>query len=516
MITGIIQPIDKLNRAIRLREPIGIYNILYPSQKRFVLDLSQPTTIYIASPKVGKTQGALLFMFGVVTGQIPAKMIPLNDTPDNSEYILEFLLKGENIYWFGAYHSTAMDALSRFQKLIIPYKNHNLLKWKKSSKEFEHIHFTEIDVKVFFVSGVNPNSVYGREASIIFIDEASRYTPDFYAMAFSIISKTNGRCIMFGNYYGENNQMQQMANDSQRVTVHQMTAQDGVNEGILSLARLEQIRQTMDLADFERLYYLKQDKSNSKRFFSLFDEETHTKEITYSHDYLIKRSINNELWLSFDFGVTMCGCIIAIYNKNSNTLEVIDEVISKGKGLIHCLNDLILKYKNIFQKRKVFITGDVTGNTGKATNPQITDYRIIAKAFREHNLRKPTFKVPSGADTNKIYRERLNVIFGATGTETKHPIHCYINKECKLLIRDLNFVECTIERKTTSEKINLTKTGKNSISKNVKNDDLTHLGDMFKYLCTVVFRKFNFGLFLEHLNLHDLKQMKPKEFKEVE
>ncbi len=516
MITGIIETVEQSNKAIRLSEPIGIYNILYPSQKRFILDVSQPTTIYIASPKVGKTQGALLYMFGVVCGMLPAKMIPVNETEDNTEYILEFLLKGENIYWFGAYHSTAMDALSRFQKLLIPYKNHPLLKWKKSSKEFEHIHFTEIDVKVFFASGVNPNSVYGREASIIFIDEASRYSSDFYAMAFSIISKTKGRCIMFGNYYGENNPMQQMANDSERVTVHQMTAQDGINEGILSLARLEQIRQTMDLADFERLYYLKQDKSNSKRFFSLFDEEQHTKDIEYRDSYLQVNNNSRELWLSFDFGVTLCGCIVAVYHKQTNTLEIIDEIVSKGKGLLHCLNELILKYKPIFKSRTVRITGDVTGNTGKTIDPNRTDYKIIKKAFREHGLRTPKFKVPSSADTNKIYRERCNVIFGATGTDTQNPIHCYINSSCKLLIQDLNFVECTIERKTTSEVIKQTKTGKNSISKNLKNDDLTHLGDMFKYLCTVVFWKFNFGLFLEHLNIHDLKMMKPKGLKEVE
>ena len=84
-----------------------------------------------------------------------------------------------------------------------------------------------------------------------------------------------------------------------------------------------------------------------------------------------------------------------------------------------------------------------------------------------------------------------------------------------MLIRDLNFVECEVIRTDRGETIKQIKVGKNSLSKNVKNDDLTHLGDMCKYLCTIVFRKFNFGIFLEHLNVHDTKMMQPKELKDV-
>lgn len=180
---------------------------------------------------------------------------------------------------------------------------------------------------------------------------------------------------------------------------------------------------------------------------------------------------NQDICLSFDFNVDPMTCIVAQINydkhfKEESTVHILKEYRIPNSDTYAMCEEIKadwLEYNPYF-----LVTGDASGkNRMSGTQGAINHYEIIQNELDISFKQLQLLNINPGISESRTF---CNSILKSAKVS--------IDPSCEYLIKDLRFIETA---KDKDGKLTIKKTGVNKYA-SMNNEDMTHLGDTFRYL----------------------------------
>lgn len=204
---------------------------LYPLQRQAIF--SSARYVYIeASTKSGKTLGCMQW---IVEG-----------ASQNGN--------GANCWWVAPVFKQSKIAFLRTKRGLLPFKKYGF-KFRDGDLKIE---FPNEGV-ISYLSGDNPDNLYGDDVVRGVIDEASRVKKESYYAVRSTLTATGGPLRLIGNVKGRNNYFYQLcrlaeSGELKNAEYYKLTAYDAAKAGVIQLSEIEDARKTLPEEVFNELY----------------------------------------------------------------------------------------------------------------------------------------------------------------------------------------------------------------------------------------------------------------------
>ena len=200
---------------------------LYPLQSQALFDPKRYSLIE-ASTKSGKTTGALIWLTEqAMRGQA-----------------------GQNFWWVAPVFKQAKIAFRRM-KAALPRAHY--------TKNETELTITLLNgAVIWFMSGENPDTLYGEDVYAAVIDEASRLKEPSWHAVRSTLTATRGPVRIIGNVKGKKNWFYRLCRLAQSGTpdmgYHKITAYDAVDAKVLAAEEIEDAKTLLPEEVFNELY----------------------------------------------------------------------------------------------------------------------------------------------------------------------------------------------------------------------------------------------------------------------
>ena len=316
----------------------------YQKQREF-MDCKERFTIIEASTKSGKTAGCLVWLFEqAVNG------------------------KAGDVYWWLA--PVLANSRVAFERMCHFISNRDFFRVNQSRMTIT----LSTGAVIFFKSADNPGRLYGEDVKAVVIDEATRMKEAAWPAVVSTLTKTKGRVKIIGNVSGIHNWAYNLARKAEAGELKdwayfKISADDAIAAKVFDNEDLEAAKQTVEIGEFNQLYYNIPNENNSNRFCYAFNENLHVGE----------RGVNYTLplILSFDFNRNpICCAAIQFYEKQI----WVHEVIKLHNSDIYKLCEVI---KTKFRRAHFIVTGDASGQGNWAmVHDGWNYYQIIEKELK--------------------------------------------------------------------------------------------------------------------------------------
>lgn len=323
--------------------------------------------------------------------------------------------RGRNYWWVAPINSQAEIAYGRLKRFIQP---RGIFTSNDTNKYIKLINGSI----VWFKSAEHPDSLYGEDVGAVVIDESTRVREEAWWAIRSTLTATKGPAKIIGNVKGVDNWAYKMSHKAERgelpdCAYFMFTAWDAVDAGILDRKEVEDARRMYPEDVFEELYECKPRNPVDSPWIYEFNEG--------QLDASIKADRKRHLYLSFDFNVDPCTCLVAQHTPDF--IHILDEIVIRNANIWDVCNQIKAKYPNY----AYLVCGDSTGRARSAlSRGKQNYYQIIEKELR---LNKTAIKIannPSPQDNRVL----CNAIL-------KNHRNLKIHPECKELIEDFRRVE---------------------------------------------------------------------------
>jgi len=397
---------------------------LYPKQRQMVDDPARITCIE-ASTKAGKTTACLVWLYEQARRG-----------------------RAQDQFWWVAPVKAQAKLVYRRLKRFIRQKH----QFTASETELT-ITLAARGQRIVFLSGFQPDNLYGDDVQAAVIDEASRLKREAYVAVRSTLTRTQGRLKIIGNVQGRSNWFYQLCRQVEdcrlpNASYHRLTIDDAVVGGIISPDEVEAARLTLSHAEFRQLYYAEAFDNVNNPFAYAFERQRHVVPAA-----TLRPDAAQPLYLSFDFNADPLVCIVAQHSPpgaEAPFLHILHEYHLPGSNL----HELCTRIRTDWPGYTYYITGDASG-AGRSHHSGATSYDILRKGL---HLYRGQVRVPRANPPHYISRTHTNSLL------THHP-SLKISAACRFLIEDLQFVEVDAEGR---------------IDKHT-NPQRTHLLDAFRY-----------------------------------
>lgn len=186
-------------------------------------------SIVEASTKSGKTVGCILWLL--------EQAMPLH--------------AGAECWWVAPVYRQAQIAFKRLCRYLPP----DTYRKNKTEMTVELLH----GVVIRFLSGENPDNLYGEDVHAAVLDEVTRMREEAWHAVRSTLTYTQGKARLIGNVKGRRNWAYKMARQAAMDELpgwewHRITAQDAIDAGVLSADEVEAAKRELPLAVWKELY----------------------------------------------------------------------------------------------------------------------------------------------------------------------------------------------------------------------------------------------------------------------
>lgn len=214
-----------MTQVIRFRRPH-----LYPKQRAAIYDPARIVVIE-ASTKSGKTHGCMVWAF-------------------------EELLKargGQHVWWVAPVYRQAKIAFRRMKRWLRRRSADLVVSESELSITLRHS-----GAVLTFLSGDNPDNLYGEDVVAAVFDEASRAKEEAFFALRSTLTATRGRVRLIANSKGRRNWLFKLGARARageaEMAYHRLTAWDAVEGGVLAREEVEAARSLLPEHVFRELY----------------------------------------------------------------------------------------------------------------------------------------------------------------------------------------------------------------------------------------------------------------------
>ena len=182
--------------------------------------------------------------------------------------------------------------------------------------------------------------------------------------------------------------------------------------------------------------------------------------------------VGNTVWLSFDFNLNPAVAILATVDTDNDAVYVHKEFRHENVTI----RDVCIEIAPFIRGKRVFVTGDITGNNGQLISTKTLYDVIIETLGLTHNSLRFLGKKNLGL---ALSRELCNLVMAKNIVQ--------VDESCKFLINDIANVQVKKDNKIDKKNLNL-----------------THLLDAFRYLLHInFFDKLKSKLILKNLTSDD-------------
>lgn len=203
---------------------------LYPKQRAAIFDPARIVVIE-ASTKSGKTHGCLAWAW---------------------ERTL-LARRGQNVWWVAPVYRQAKIAFRRLKR------------WLRKLGPYIDVSESELSITwkptgavIAFLSGDNPDNLYGEDVVDAVFDEASRAKEEAFFALRSTLTATRGRLRLIANSKGRRNWLYKLGERARAgepdMAYHRLTAYDAVEGGVLQLEEVEAAKRLLPEHVFRELY----------------------------------------------------------------------------------------------------------------------------------------------------------------------------------------------------------------------------------------------------------------------
>lgn len=282
--------------------------------------------------------------------------------------------KGQNYWWVAPSYKQADIAFTRLQL----YLNNPALFPVNQSKRLIQI---PSGAQIMFLSGEDPDGLYGEDVYGVVMDEASRMRETAWFAIRSTLTATQGWCTMIGNVVGSNNWNYRLAREVEKGKENwnymKITASDAIKAGILQADEIKDAENSLPHGKFLELYYGIPDESGSNKFCYSFNEKKHIGHCKVNPDYPVV--------LSFDFNYNPICC--GVYQSYDDTIFCCELVKLQNSNIFDLCELLASKFENCI----LLVTGDASGKAQTAITRDTTNYYTVIKQV----INPAKFNVPT-------------------------------------------------------------------------------------------------------------------------
>ena len=357
---------------------------------------------------------------------------------------------GNNYWWVAPVYKQARIAFKRMKRFIQP-------------KEFFEAKETTLEIRlasgaiISFVSGENPDNLYGEDVYAAVIDESTRVREESWIALRTTLTATKGPVKIIGNVKGRDNWAYRMAKAVQAGEIKngryfQFTAWDAVRAGILDEDEIMEAKATLAPEWFAELYECIPRNPVDDPWIYHYDEEKHTT----GFDGWPSRRI--PLYLSFDFNVNPM--TVSIHQHTPAFIHTYDEFYLPDHDIFKVCRAIRDRYPGYLYE----VVGDSTGKARHGLSPGLVNYYQVIE--KELSLNKRQIRVQPNPSPSEN-RVLCNTVLYS------HP-EIRIHSRCKELIKDFRLIESAPD---------------DSLVKN-KDARRSHLLDTWRYYINAYHRDF--------------------------
>lgn len=212
---------------------------MYPEQRAAIYDPARFSVIE-AGTKCGKTVGCI--------GWLAEQAAQGNE--------------GDEFWWIAPVFRQARIAFRRMKRYLDP----KLFTANNSEPSITLAN----GARIVFLSGTNPDDLYGEDVRAVVIDEASRVKEESWHAIRSTLTATRGSCRIIGNVKGRKNWAYKLGKLAKAGTpgyaYHRLSAYDAVKAGVLHYEEIEDARRVLPLDVYHELYFAIASEDGSNPF----------------------------------------------------------------------------------------------------------------------------------------------------------------------------------------------------------------------------------------------------------
>lgn len=219
--------------------PIEPCSWMYPEQRAAIYDPARFSVIE-AGTKCGKTVGCIAWL--------------AEQAAQGKD--------GEEFWWVAPVFRQSKIAFRRMKRYLDP-------KLYTANNSDPSITLAN-GARIVFLSGSNPDDLYGEDVRAVVIDEASRVKEESWHAIRSTLTATRGSCRIIGNVKGRKNWAFKLGKLAQAGTpgyaYHRLSAYDAVKAGVLHFEEIEDAKRVLPLDVFHELYFAIASEDGSNPF----------------------------------------------------------------------------------------------------------------------------------------------------------------------------------------------------------------------------------------------------------